>query len=240
MKVLAVVPARGGSKRLPGKNIMTFFGSPLITHTIRALRKAKLVTRFAVSTDDDDIALACIAELAPVIRRPAELARDDSPIEDALRHAVDYESVCGREYDIVLNVQGNIPIRKEGMFDRVIETLAGSEATAAATGHEVNHHPDWMKVLKGNYLYPYKKCEAFRKQDLEPLYMLDGAVIAVRTDVLMKTKGDSGPHRYMGDRILLVEQEEIYGLEIDTKEEMEFAEWVMSGKSLSERTQGRK
>ncbi len=233
MTAIGVIPARGASQRLPGKNVMMVGGSPLIAHTIRAARSARRLDAVIVSTDDDAIAKVASKEGAQVIWRPAELARVDSAIDDTMRHVVDEGERHGKaQVGIVVCMQANVPVRKEGEIDSVVERLTENpSATSVATAYRVRERPEWMKRLKpGTW-----EIEAFmdagvsyRMQDLPNLYLLDGAIVAVRVDTLRKTTGDRRVHAYMGPRVVIVEHERKYSAEIDDIEDVGLVNFFLS------------
>ncbi|MFH1538246.1 MAG: acylneuraminate cytidylyltransferase family protein [bacterium] len=233
-KVLCVIPARGGSKRLPGKNIMKVGGVPLIARSVEAALRAKLVGRVVVSTDDEAIAAAAREAGAEVMERPAEISGDTAAIEESLRHVVrtlkethsaEKENL---DFDIVVLLQANIVYRAPGVIDSVIRKLADNpKFTAVITVIEVTQRPEWMKRVEDGRLAPYMKCEKFRQQELEKLYVADGSVIAVRTSTLMETAGRTGVHVYMGGSIGYVVQEDIFATEIDRPDDVARAEVVV-------------
>jgi len=228
MNVLCVIPARGGSRGLKNKNILPFFGKPLIFYTIKAAGESKLVNKVVVSTDSFRIGLVAKKYNTQVIERPQKYATDRAPIELALRHAVEYLSKKeGYSADIVVWLQANIPIRKKGQVDNVVRRLINSEADSAVTVYRATQFPQWMKRMhKNGYLCPlFKNTDKYRRQDMEQMYLLDGAIVAVRTEVLMGTKDKSGAHLFMGKKVLGIIQEEKYTVEVDEKESFNLAKF---------------
>ena len=232
MNVLCVIPARGGSKGLKNKNTIALCGKPIIRYTIEAALDSKAIDRVVVSTDCGKIAKVSSKARAEIVIRPKNLAKDSSAIEDSLRHAVEYlRRLDGYSPEIVVMLQANVPIRKKGQIDNVINRLKGSSADSAATVFTVDQHPQWMKRMgpKG-CLYPlYPGAKSFRRQDIEPYYMLDGAVVAVKRKVLMRTKGRKGVHLFMGKKTVAVLQDKKYSVEIDKKEDLELARFILHG-----------
>lgn len=233
-KVLCVIPARGGSKRLPGKNIMKVGGKPLIARSVEAALGAKLVGRVVVSTDDEAIAAAAReagthSAKAEIIERPEDISGDTAAIEESLRHVLrTLEEKDNASFDIVVLLQANIVYRAPGVIDSVIRKLADNpKFTAVITVIEVTQRPEWMKRVEDEKLVPYMKCEKFRQQELEKLYVADGSVIAVRTSTLMETAGRTGVHVYMGGGIGYVVQEDIFATEIDRPDDVARAEVVV-------------
>src|SRR3989344_4807350 len=121
-KILAIIPARGGSKGVPGKNIKPLAGKPLIAYTIAEAKKSKYIDRLVVSTENKEIAKVAREFMAEVIERPAELARDETPTPPVLRQAVEFlEAKEGYLPDLVLLLPCTCPLRKAGQIDVMIE-----------------------------------------------------------------------------------------------------------------------
>lgn len=232
--VVGVIPARGGSQRLPGKNIVPLEGKPLIAHVIEAARRARMLDRVIVSTDDPAISEVAARYGAEVIRRPDEIARHDSPIDDTYRHTIDYLERRERlAADVVVGMQANIAVRRDGEIDEVVrELLAVPWATAVATARLVSERPEWMKRLKDaatREIVPLVHADTnYRKQDLPELYLLDGAVIAMRSRVLRETAGDRRTHAYLGGRVLVHVHARPFGLEVEDPEDVDLVECLLS------------
>lgn len=229
MNIVGIIPARGGSKGFPRKNVQVLLGKPVIAHTIVAAQRSNLITRLIVSTEDEEITEISHRHGVEVIPRPVELAADDSPIEEALRHSVTYlREKEGYNPDIVVQMQANVPVRKEAMIDAVIEKLINSGADSTASIYEVDQRPEIMKRLKGDRLFPrYKLTRGYRRQDFSKLYLLDGAVLATKTEVLFATIGDRRAHAYLGDNVRGVVQEKFYAIEVDSPEDLVLAEAIL-------------
>jgi CMP-N-acetylneuraminic acid synthetase len=229
---VAVIPARGGSKRLARKNVLPVRGVPLIAYTIHAARSATRITEVVVSTDDPEISAIAERWGARCIRRPPGLCLDTSPIDEALRHALAVLSEEPEEPPTTLVwLQADVPIRQPETIDRAVATLEADEgASAVVTGTPVSQPPAWMKVLTADgYLMPANPgITAYRWQDLEQFYLIDGAVIAIRPDNLVVYDRPSGIHQYLGDRArLLVQPHPMYSLNIETLEQLEVAEFYL-------------
>jgi len=229
MKVLTIIPARGGSKGVKNKNIKPLLGKPLIYYTIDAALESNLTDKIVVSTDDDLIAKTCDNYGVQVIRRPPEYSTDSSPIELALRHAVKYlEKNKNFSPDIVVWLQANVPIRKKGQIDAVIQKLIDTQADSAITVTEVTQRPELMKkFVDDDQLVALVKTKKYRRQDFSDLYIVDGAVIAVKKDVLMKTEGLTGAHIFLGEDVRGVVEEAKYAIEIDDPFDFEVAEGLL-------------
>ncbi len=238
MNILCVIPARGGSKGLKNKNIMPFLGKPLIGYTIDAAKESKIVNKIIVSTDDAKIARVARQYGVEIINRPKKFATDTSPIELSLRHAVNYlEKKRGYAADIIVWLQANIPIRKEGQIDTIVKKLIKSSADSAVTVQRVDSFPQWMKRMgKRNYLIPFiRNGKLYRRQDLEPLYLVDGSIVAMRKKSLMETDGLKGVHVFMGKKVLGVTQEKEFTIEIDDRDSLGLAEFYLRRHILEKR-----
>lgn len=230
MKIVIVIPARGGSKGLANKNIMPLLGKPLIGYTIDAAKKSVLADKIVVSTEDADIA-ACAKSLGiQVVDRPKEYAMDEAPIELALRHTVtSLKESEGYSADIIVWLQANVPIRKEGQVDRVIQKLIDSGADSALTVTTVTQRPEYMKkMVEGDKIIHMAIPKEIRRQEYtEDYYVADGAVIAIRTNTLMKTKEMTGAHVYLGTDIRGIVEEPRYAVEIDDQFDYDMAEGLL-------------
>ncbi len=207
MGAMALILARAGSKGVPGKNVAPVGGRPCIEWTIEDAQRAETVSRVVVSTDGEDIARIATAAGAEVVMRPASLASDTARVDDAARHAV-LEVEQGELYrhPIVL-LYANVPVRPEGLIDRVarmvMETGADSAQSFAPVG---KHHPWWTARVDGatGALRPWEGLilnhGVFRRQDLPPAFIPDGGALAVmRRALFLQVPGvEDGPHAFFG------------------------------------------
>lgn len=240
MNILGVIPARGGKQQLPNKNILPLLGRPVIAYTILAAQRSSLIDRLVVSTENRDIASVAKQLNVEVVDRPSELALDTSPLEDSLRHAVEYlEKEDNYQTDIVVQMLANVPVRKGGIIDEVINKLIDTDADSVATVYPVDQYPQWMKKMdKDGYLRPFLPLtKEYRRQDIEQMYLLDGAVIAIKRDILMETVGMKGVYLYTGRNVLGIIQNKRYAIEIDTQEDFSIAESFLKIVNTKERPQ---
>lgn len=234
MSVIGVIPARGGSQRLPGKNLLPVLGKPLVAYTIEVALQASSLDRVLVSTDHPRIAEVAKSFGAEVVIRPKELATADAPIDDSLRHVVkNLKANGGSAPEIVVLMQANNPVRKKGEVDEVVSKLTAAPwATAVATAYKISERPEWAKRIVDREtmeIRPFSDPGTnFRMQDLPDLYLLDGSVMAVRVEVLEKTAGDKRVHAYMGDRVVIMVHDSKYAVEIDDIEDVELAQFYLS------------
>ena len=178
-KILAVIPARGGSKRRKNKNILPLHAKPLIAWSIEAARASKYIDKVLVSTDSEaicEVAQKYGAE-TPFLR-PKELAADDTKSVDVILHALEYFSAHGEEYDEVIILQPTSPLRDKADIDGAIEFFFAKDATSVVTVCETEHSPLWSNTLGDdlsmeNFLD--EKYNNSRSQDLPTHYRLNGA-----------------------------------------------------------------
>lgn len=183
MNILAIIPARGGSKGLPGKNIRELCGKPLIAWTIETALECDLVTRALVSTDSEDIANISRQYGAEVpFIRPSIFAQDDTPDFPVYKHACEY-LLEHEEYtpDICVWLRPTAPLRIHSDVSNAIKILRGHRDKACVRSVTlVKHHPYWMKSLKDGKLVSFlpdrDETVYFRRQLLPDLYSFNGCV----------------------------------------------------------------
>ncbi|MCB1041839.1 MAG: acylneuraminate cytidylyltransferase family protein [Acidobacteria bacterium] len=196
MKVLALIPARGGSKGIPGKNIRPLGGKPVIQWTIETALAAERISRVVVTTDDEAIAACARAAGAEVpFMRPASLASDTVPTLPVIQHAL--QQLAG--FDAVCLLQPTTPFREAGEVDRCIALLEATGADSVVTMAPIpeEHHPEWAyrRDESGNmYLYSGSSQPPPRRQDLPPAFHRDGSVYVTRTQVIETQTSLYGRH----------------------------------------------
>lgn len=187
-RVLALVPARGGSKSVPDKNLRPLDGRPLVGWPITVARATDAVDRVVVSTDDDRIADAAREFGAEVLDRPAALARDDSLVVDTVRHAVDELAARGETAQYATLLEPTSPLREPRDVRECLERLAAEpdlDSVATFTEAEVNPHRTW-RLGDGDRPEPFVDgADPWRpRQALPEAYQLNGAVYAFDVDAL--------------------------------------------------------
>ena len=223
--VLGVIPARGGSKGLPRKNVLPLLGKPVIAYTIEAALEAKHLNHVVVSTDDDEIASVAAACGVEVVRRPAELATDDIAIDPALRHALrEVEASRGR-VEVLVWLQANVPTTRPEIVDAVVEKFLATRPSCVQTVVPYRAPPQWAWRIDGDRMAPLEGVYSYstRRQDVVPAYHPDGAVIAIDRDVLMAAEGKPPP-AYLGSDRRAVVQDAKYSIEIDEPGDVYFCE----------------
>lgn len=230
MKVVGVIPARGGSKGLEGKNIKPLGGKPLMGYVIEAALAARTLDVVVVSTEDDDIAKVSESFGVRVIRRPPEFATDRSPIEHALRHVVRVLEGEGLEITQVIWMQANVPTTKAHIIDQAVTMLKTSDCHSVQTVVPFPVPPQWSWRMEGDRLFPLEGCYQYniRRQDEEPAFYLDGSVCALRRDILMNTEGKPGGQVYFGVNRRAIVLEPGSSVEIDNAFDFELVEFLLS------------
>lgn len=195
-KIIGIIPARGGSKGLPRKNILAFCGRPLITWTIERARACKYLDDIIVSTDDREIAAVSKKYGAEVpFLRPKRLAGNKSRMIDVIEHAVKYLARAGRSWDIIVLLQPTSPLRRSIDIAAAIEKLFRKKARAIVSVCPSGHHPLWSNMLPGNgSMRKFLRPEVLGKnrQELPVYYQLNGALYVAYTKYLFDNKGFLG------------------------------------------------
>jgi CMP-N-acetylneuraminic acid synthetase len=190
-KILAIIPARGGSKGIHKKNIYPLSGKPLLVWTIEAALKSKLINRTVVSSDDDEILAVAEKSGAESIKRPSEIAVDDSPFNLLIFHALDYLNKKEKYIpDILVYLQPTSPLRDEKDIDRAITLFENSKADSVISVYEVDNKflksfvKDKEGFLKG---VVNSKFSFMNRQNLPKVYMPNGAIYIISAEVFLKT-----------------------------------------------------
>lgn len=218
MDVLALVPARGGSKGIPRKNLTPVAGRPLLAWTIAAAQDSDTVTRVVVSTDDDEIAAVARGLAVEVLRRLQALGADETPMRAVVDHALSELGMV----DVLVLLQPTSPLRRPEHVDEAVRLLLESDADCVVSVVEVPHRyaPGSLMALDAGRLVPLGDSAA-RRQDKQPVYARNGpAVLVLRPDRL-------GDDLYGGDcRAYLMRRED--SLDVDEPFDLELAELLLS------------
>ena len=188
MQVLAVIPARAGSKRLPGKNTRSLFGKPLIAWTIDFARTVPWFSEVHVSTDGADIAAVAERHGVAVPRlRPAELASDESGSVDVIVELLSWYRGAGQSFDAVALLQPTTPVRLPGRWEKARELLAGDCDGVIGVCAAATHPYLALQASPDGYVRHWMPDAAgvTRAQDYPPAYAINGSLYLVRTDALL-------------------------------------------------------
>lgn len=192
LSTVGLIPARGGSTRIPRKNVRLLAGKPLLHYTVESARQARRLTSVVLSTDDEEIAeLGRRLGLDVPFMRPADLAAPDTPMLATVQHAVRFLESAGRRVDAVCLLQPTSPLRTARQIDDCIELLESSifDAVVTVTAIPVEYHPDWSyrRCADGTLqLWNGDRDPVARRQDLSPAYCRSGDVYVTRRDVVME------------------------------------------------------
>lgn len=236
-EVLAIIPARGGSKRLPGKNLRLLAGKPLIAHSIEDGLKSKYVTKVIVSTDDPKTAEVAKEFGAEVpFLRPAELAGDKVSDVPVMAHAVQWlEENQGYYPEIIVTLRPTTPIRADDLVDRCIDRLLRSKGSAVRSVRNVGHwHPYWMLRVdsegRATEFEPGKTVDVYyQSQLLPPVYKHDGYCdVYWRRNLPLNCPVDATLKGLYGNDLRVELNEEGTFINIDNLDEFELAEIILA------------
>ncbi|WP_243855052.1 acylneuraminate cytidylyltransferase family protein [Diaminobutyricimonas sp. TR449] len=225
-RVVAVIPARGGSKGVPRKNLRLVGGRPLIARAVDAALASERVDTVYVSTDDVEIAEVARAAGAEVIDRPAELARDESSSEDALLHALE---VLESAPVVLVFIQPTSPFIDPAAIDAAIDRVAAGEDVVFSAAP--THAFLWREGADGAEAVNHEASVRPRRQDRDPQFQETGAFYVMRADGFRKAR-----FRFFG-RIGMAVVDEADALEIDTVEQLRLADHLatLAQPTLAER-----
>jgi|TARA_B100001971_G_C18249380_1_gene576942 CMP-N-acetylneuraminic acid synthetase len=232
-KILSIIPARAGSKGLPGKNVKLLHGKPLIFWTTEEAKKSKYLKKIILSTDDEEIVRVCKGHRVEVpFLRPKELARDDTPVIDVILHLLSHLR-SAEDYlpDFVLLLQPTSPLRTCEDIDNVCDMLTtNKEANAVISITAVSQIPYSMRVLnaKNGYVESFitHNYKDYRRQDLPVVYIVNGALYMCKTEVLLKSQ-TFAPERTLGYKM-----PKERSVDIDDIVDFKLAETILSEKNI--------
>jgi CMP-N,N'-diacetyllegionaminic acid synthase len=183
---LAIIPARGGSKRLPNKNILPLAGKPMLVWTIESAIQSKYLDEIVLSTDSDDIIKVAGNYKIKTIKRPLELASDTAKTVDVVKHVIEN---IDKKYDFIVLLQPTSPLRTSTHIDEAIEQLIKLNADAIISVTEADHSPLWCNILPENLSmenFISEDIKHKRSQELPKFYRLNGAIYICKTEKLIE------------------------------------------------------
>lgn len=191
LKILGVIPARGGSEGVPGKNIRVIAGEPLIAYAVRAAKESRSLTHFLTTTDKKDIARIAERYGSPVLMRPRGLARGDTKMPSVILHALrEAEKRYSVKYDIVLLLQPSSPIRTGKDIDaavKILEKDPNAECVISVSKMDGIHPARMYNIGKSGGMRSLSpRLETCQRKGLPPVYYRNGAIYAVRRETLIK------------------------------------------------------
>lgn len=227
-RVISIIPARGGSKGIPRKNIRLLNSIPLIAHSIKDSLKSKYIDKTIVSTDDQEISEIAKKYGAKVIMRPSELATDSAPILLVIQHIIKELESNGEKVDIIVLLQPTHPIRQEEEIDTTIEKLYETNASSVITLRKVpkHFHPEWQFSLEKDKIKNLsEKKVSNRRQELEEKYHRTGSVYTSKRDTIMILNSIYGTDC----RAVVIPNE--YWVNIDEEGDLKVAEFLLKIKN---------
>jgi CMP-N,N'-diacetyllegionaminic acid synthase len=224
--LLGFVPARGGSKGIPRKNLIKLAGRPLIEYTLEAALASACIDDILLSTDDEDIAAFCArCGVDTPYRRPHELSGDDAPMIAAVEHGLDwYARECGQMPDEVLVLQPTSPLRTTEDIDGAVLRFKESAAETLASVHPMVEHPyECVVAQSGGWQYLVPPPAVARRQDYRgSYYFVNGALYLARTSALLKER------RFLvSGATALYEMPRERGIDVDSPLDLAFAEALL-------------
>ena len=231
MKVLAIIPARGGSKGVPGKNIKLLGGKPLLQYTFDSAKQSTLLSKIILSSEDDSIiAMAQELGLEVPFVRPAALATDQATSISVVQHAVQYLEEQGTFFDAVCLLQPTSPFREKDFVDRAIQKFIDTEVdtllSVLPVPHEYNPHWVFEENEAGYLKIATGENEIIgRRQELPKAYHRDGSLYITKTETLKKES-------FFGKKISYIESNKEFYVNIDTFKDWEMAEKLLEKISL--------
>lgn len=219
MKYVTIIPARGGSKRFPGKNTYLLNGIPLICYSIEYSLKNSLIQNTYISTDADDIKQISRVSGAEIIDRPAEFAGDHATTASAMKHAVQYLIDKRIDFDYVVLLQATNPLRPKNLLNEAIEIIEKGGYSSLFT---VSRSEKKLgKIIDGKFV-PWNYTFGMRSQDMEPLFYENGLLYITSKDLLLQEIIEGK------DAYPMVVDHPFGKVDIDTVEDFHYAEYILN------------
>ncbi|WP_407377390.1 cytidylyltransferase domain-containing protein [Methanobrevibacter sp.] len=223
MDIISIIPARGGSKGIPRKNIKLLNGKPLIYYSIEASKSCNFISKTFVSTEDDEISEISKKLGSQVIKRPLNLANDKSSSIDVIFHVLDYLEDKNSLPEIFVLLQPTSPLRTSKDITNAIELFKSNECDSLVSVSELNHQSLLNFSLNEGYLVQNTEKEFFnsRRQDLPTYYVLNGAIYITTPDFIRKNKS------FYGDRTIPYLMPKERSIDLDTPLDFKIVDFLM-------------
>jgi len=233
-KIIAIIPARGGSKTIPKKNIVDFCDRPLIAWSIEDLKESKYINDIYISTDDKEIAAVSEKCGAKIIWRPEEISGDQASSEEALKHALnEIQKNNPEKIDYVVFLQATSPLREPEDIDRAVDKIISQEADSLFSGSEIGDFYIWRekngRLESLNYDYKNRK----RRQDFEKQFVENGSIYIFKPEVLFKH------NNRLGEKIAISQMEFWKSFEIDDSKDLDFCKEIFKIKNMKKQNKTR-
>ena len=230
MRILGIIPARGGSKGIPGKNIKDLGGKPLLAYTIQTALESNLLSRCILSSDSGEIIRTGkdLGIEVPFIR-PAEFSKDETPSIEVVKHALAYFAKAGEHFEAVCLLQPTTPFRTKGLIDKAIGKFESGKYDSLLSVREVPHefNPHWVFEEKDGKLQisTGEKNIITRRQELPKAYHRDGAIYLTRTEVVLNENS------LYGEKIGFIENPGKDYVNLDTETDWQKAEQILKNRT---------
>lgn len=231
MAIVALIPARGGSKSIKGKNVVLCAGRPLISYTCEAALESQYIDRVIVSTDSDEIANVAIQNNVEVpFKRPSNLAADDTPMIDVIQHAINYLQTSEQEIEALVLLQPTSPLRNSRHIDQALKMYFEYLPETVVSVMEVPHQYIPTSLFQMNtsnkIIYGEKSSRKVitRRQDKPKFYARNGpAIIIVNTDIMKRDE-------IYGNNTIGYVMDKEFSIDVDTKYDLVLAEFILTSK----------
>lgn len=225
MNTVGIITARGGSKRFPRKNVARLNGKPLIAYTIEASIHCDLISQTWLTTDCDDIIAATSPYPVNVIRRPAELSRDNSTSYDTVVHALEFMKSAGQEFDYFVLLQPTSPLRNSQHLTEAIELVGQHAAKSVVSVCTSEHSPFKSFVQDGEFLKPLFDKDKINlpAQDLPQVLRQNGAIYVIPVDEFL-----NGANNFFVEPVLPYPMDALSSIDVDTELDLKIVETVMT------------
>jgi len=188
-KIYAFIPARGGSKRIPQKNTHLLAGKSLIQYTLDSALKSSQIDTIVVSTDDPDVETISNQNDIKVLKRPPELAQDNSPTIEAILHFLDNYNEIIQDRDIIILLQPTSPLRTKHHIDEALDLFRSKQCDSVVSVTQPEHSPYWCQKITNDILTPlFSEYLNTRSQDLPETFIPNGALYIASVKTLKKYK----------------------------------------------------
>ncbi len=224
-RVIAIIPARGGSKGLPRKNILPLCNKPLISYTIESALQCDFIDCVMVSTDDNEIAEISKSAGAEIpYLRPPHLATDTATSYDVILDCLNWYSNHAESFDYFILLQPTSPLRTKADIDSAFKLLIDKKAKAIVSVCESDHHPYWMNTLPPDHNLNLFEKEEYRnigRQQLPTYYRLNGAIYLTEINYFLEQKS------FMGKDSYALVMNKMHSIDIDDKFDFSIAEFIL-------------
>lgn len=226
MEIICIIPARGGSKGIPNKNIIDFCGKPLLAWSILQARQTRGIKDVYVSSDDDKILKIANDYHAKPVKRPDQISTDTATSESALLHALDVIESEGKKVDIVVFLQATSPLREAKDIDNAIEKLLDEQADSLFSSAKLEDFFIWKDTDQGLISLNYDYQKRLRRQDVKPQYVENGSIYICKPEILKKYCNRLGGH------IVTYEMAFWKTWEIDSLDDKVLCEWYFMNRLI--------